>query len=456
MKQTAILSMMLLFFQSPAFGRPPGPDDFAFGTELIPPAGAAIGQVSLPETLYRHVTRSDLGDLRVFNAAGEMVPHMLRQPRPSEGESPDPAELSFFPVYENPKNPEGRLTLQITTDENGAILRTQPRQTGLASDRVSAYLIDATSLDTLPGQLVLDWRQTAESFVVNVSVSGSDDLTRWRSLVPQTTLARLRYGGHALGRHTLSLPPRPARYLRISWPEEAKDARLTKVRAVFSPRKIARQRRYQRIEAVVSPDQAHVYDFDAGGRFYADSVSLRLPERNSLVRGVLKSRKDAAAIWHVRHRGIFYHLTVDDANITSPAISVSPTSDRYWRLETGPDDGGMGEKPPVLELGWLPHELLFLARGKGPFMLAYGSARIGPSAQPVHALLQALDDSKNEALVKAARLGETLRLAGEAVLKPLPPPLPWKEWVLWAVLMTGAGLLGWMAWRLFRQMNPEG
>ena len=56
------------------------PDDFAFGLRVDMPGWAAIYKLALPEEIYRGALRFDLGDLRVFNAAGEEVAHALRQP----------------------------------------------------------------------------------------------------------------------------------------------------------------------------------------------------------------------------------------------------------------------------------------------------------------------------------------------------------------------------------------
>lgn len=51
----------------------PAPDDFAAGALLSTPGDAAIYRLSLPPAAYLSLTRDDLGDLRVFNAARSEV-----------------------------------------------------------------------------------------------------------------------------------------------------------------------------------------------------------------------------------------------------------------------------------------------------------------------------------------------------------------------------------------------
>ena len=54
------------------------PDVFAYGIPIKAGAQSALYEVEIPLAVYRGVTRSDLGDLRVFNGAGETVPHALK------------------------------------------------------------------------------------------------------------------------------------------------------------------------------------------------------------------------------------------------------------------------------------------------------------------------------------------------------------------------------------------
>ena len=59
------------------------PVDFAYGMAIEADAAQdALHEIEIPAAVYRAVTRADLGDVRVFNGQGEVVPHALR-PRAS-------------------------------------------------------------------------------------------------------------------------------------------------------------------------------------------------------------------------------------------------------------------------------------------------------------------------------------------------------------------------------------
>jgi len=197
------------------------------------------------------------------------------------------------------------------------------------------------------------------------------------------------------------------------------------------------------------------YEYKNEAQFPVDAVNLKLPERNSLMRARVLSRNDEQSTWRHRVRNLFYTLTVDGILIENNPVSVCCTADRYWRLEFG-SESGIGSGIPVLQLGWIPHELVFVARGEGPFTLAYGSAVVGTSKQPLDAMLGVFGKEKEKIFLKKARIEKEIVLGGEDCLIPPEPPLPWKQWILWAVLVVGVAVLGVMTWRLFKQMNVSG
>src|SRR5204863_5170162 len=103
--------------------------------------------------------------------------------------------------------------------------------------------------------------------------------------------------------------------------------------------------------------------------------------------------------------------------------------------------------------GWYPGIIVFAARGKGPFELAYGSARVNPSALSIETLVPGYDRVKRTtASFPLARTGAVNAVPESAALKE---PIDAKRWILWGSLVLAAAVLGWMAFSLSRQMrNP--
>ena len=57
------------------------PGDFAYGVPIRADGKEALYEVDVPGSLYRGVMRRDLGDVRVFNGQGELVPLALEPAR---------------------------------------------------------------------------------------------------------------------------------------------------------------------------------------------------------------------------------------------------------------------------------------------------------------------------------------------------------------------------------------
>src|SRR3970282_235209 len=89
---------VLMLLLARAAGAQSVPQDFARGIEIRTEGTATIFRVGLPRDVYATVTRADLADLRVFNAAGVPVPMTLRRadlPPPTSAES---VKVPLFPM----------------------------------------------------------------------------------------------------------------------------------------------------------------------------------------------------------------------------------------------------------------------------------------------------------------------------------------------------------------------
>ena len=101
------------------------------------PGVRALG-LELPRAVYRGAVRPDLGDLRVFNGAGEVVPHAFRPRASVETQKRAPVALPVFPVYgDDPKQLDG-LSLRVERNASGTIVQLDERSRAPASTTGSA------------------------------------------------------------------------------------------------------------------------------------------------------------------------------------------------------------------------------------------------------------------------------------------------------------------------------
>jgi hypothetical protein len=104
-----------------------------------------------------------------------------------------------------------------------------------------------------------------------------------------------------------------------------------------------------------------------------------------------------------------------------------------------------------MRAGWLPQQLVFAARGGSPFVLAYGSSTAMSNALPIRTLVPGYDTPAAPAIGVAKPQSTNVEALGGA--ERLTRPIDAKRWLLWSTLVLGVIVLGWMAWRLSRQMS---
>lgn len=432
-------------------------DDFAFGYTLNTVPGLPIYQAVLPEEVYRVSQKKDYGDLRVFNAQAEVVPYALVRPSPTH-EVPKRITLPIFPLHGGDPKSREALSVKVVRDQRGTIVNINDETPATNSQPVTAYVIDASQVVTPLTKLYVRWGET-NGFSAKVSLSRSDDLSHWSTVVNSTAIADLIHGSERLTRNVIEFKAVKAKYFQLSWPPEAQSSSIVAIEAELSPTQLEPASAWLRLEGqrVIGDEGRTLFTFDSNGRFPIDRLNLELSEHNSLLRTVIWSRPDEKSPWQQRFAGLFYRIQSGEPSgeFRNETARIARTMDRYWRVDITPNDSPSSHLPK-LELGWISDRVMFLARGSGPYTLAIGGYDINNSEQPVEHLLRMLDQKNNIIQPTVATVGERMVLGGEDRLKPGPHPIPWRKFILWSVLVGGVLLLAGMAVGLVRQMNKPG
>ena len=425
------------------------PQDFAFGMAIQADSNDALHEIEIPVAVYRGVTGGDLGDLRVFNAQGEVVPHAFR-PRVASTEHTGAAvRLPVFPLYGDVMRKIEDLNVRAEKRGDGTIIGIQSEAKGAAGrSQLRGYLLDASTLKSAIQALQFDWKAGSASFVGKVRVDGSDDLAAWTNLADNAALARLTFDGQQVERERVEIRPAKFKYLRISWPENQAPLDSLSVRAEPAAKVVASPRMWQNVSGSPLAGKAGEYGFDLGGYIPVDRLRVELPQVNTLVQMQIHTRAKPNDPWRLVLSAVAYRLRDQDTEVTSPEISVATNSERYWLLRVDQKGGGVGSGVPAIQIGWVPQKLVFAARGAGPFQLVYGSGGVKPAVFAIESLIPGYKTDA-EFKVRPAVLGEQVTLAGSAQLRA---PRDYRKLTLWGSLITAVALLGWMALRLSRQI----
>ena len=445
---------LLLFVTASVCAGEPVLEDFAFGIELNTDSSAPIYRLPVPQQVYQKIYRSDLGDIRIFNSNGQRIPYAIRVQKTRETTRSYWVNLPVFPLKGNPEHLRRMENIEIRVNDNGRIIEIQYQdETGQDDSIISSYIIDLSAVKQDIDELVFDISDDAGSYLKSVYIEKSEDLNNWSMLVSNASLSRLQYGSHTLEKNNINVPNQRTNYLRFTWRDNSENLQVKSVRALLTTtgREADQERQWSTITGVQPAQGGNKYEFDLGGSYPVDKVNILLPDQNTLIEAVLRSRNNPESTWNTHYTGLFYKMEMQDTLIEQQDIPIRTTTARYWQLDVKTDDG-IGSGLPQLKFAWVPNEIYFLARGSGPYILAYGNSQVLAPEKPINALMQVLSNEQQQSMIQPAGYGKTITYKGDAALVPLKE-IPWRQIILWLIMIAAVITIAVIAHRLYREMD---
>jgi hypothetical protein len=336
--------------------------------------------------------------------------------------------------------------LQISVESQGAAVRVQADHQSTVPPPITSYVVDARAL-TLPlSALQLNWPGSAPDFSGSLRVESSDDLAVWQLLKSGSPVVNLHADGAQLVQSRVEFPATKAKFWRLGWvgkPAPFELSSVTADTAVGSPQV---ERVNLTVPAISRDDKRREFSFDLGARLPVSQISIELPESNSVAKLQILSRAHPTDTWRQVTEGDFFRVQGGASERTNDPITIATDFDRFWLARLTPPDTAIGNAAPKLQVAWNARDLVFLARGSGPFVLAYGNGSAATASSDLSRLLKGVS-------VQRAELGTPRSAGGPARLQPAPRVVPWKMVILWSTLGVGIMLLGWMAYRLSREIS---
>ncbi len=433
--------LALLVVAMPSLAQAPG---FAFHAPIAPAGQAALQRFALPFEVYRDAKR-DFSDLRVLDKNGDPVAIAFAGEAELKPEQLPALALPIFPVTKMDAATVATTTgaeVTVRTQDGTLVEVRGAKVASPATTRAVAYLLDASKIDEPLRALAFDWEAKPGTQVVKVRVEGGDDLKSW-SLLGAGAVVRLENEGRELSQPRVEFSPRKVKYLRVTW--EATEFKLTGVRAEREPRTPALVRLIRTVTATAG-EKPGEWLYDLGASLPVEAVRLQPAQSNDVAVASILARNDPYHQWHLVTSAPFYRLQVEGVEKQSPPLELPRLAARYWMARLAPG----ASTPPVLEVTWRGVQMVFVARGEGPFTLVFGNPKATTVALRVDSIIPEYQRYA-ELKLPEAKVG---------AVAAAPPPTEWQKLTadvqprkvaLWAILVLGVAVLGFMAWRLSRQ-----
>lgn len=424
---------------------------FSYKAQLIGGSNS-LRQVTLPNEILEGMTRYDRGDLRVFSADGQAVPHQFS--RAVNEESSQEQGLVFYPFTKAQSADPASVRLYI--HQNGAEqkinLRTKAGKSKSSSHEFR-YIVE-NKISQEEGRkplcsLSFDWTQDKPSMILPFKVEASRDLESWSTLSRKETLSKLNYGESQLIKSRVDLPCTTANYLRLQWLKPEQKIQLNKISGSYQQ---AGSRKMQ-WESLAKPsvNEKGEWLFENPSVAPFERLALQAPNNGLLYKGELFARSSESAEWKRLQEIIQYRLKVGDTELSSDATHIYSGQYRYWKIVLEGEAQFSEAQLPEIKVSRQQQQLVYLAQGAEPFVLAFGNSEVGPvNNSGINQLIKTLQDvgtaPENVSLGKVTAITDKVEVSKE---------MPWKTIGLWVFLLLGTGLMGYMAHSLYRQMNKK-
>lgn len=452
----------------------PVASEFAWRGTVSPVDGSSLVRISLPVDALTRLQTHRAQDVRVFNAAGEVVPYAVLQAGDLERSAPVVQTRAYpvLPLYSSALpgaassvaphpgtleirwSAEGTTTsTTTTTTTTSAWVRPGAKPAPGDAQALPAALLDMRTESQPLAALELkgDWPRNA---LVHLGLASSSDLQTWIPVPVKGPVFRFD-GADAPANTALELQQAQSfqnRYLRLRW-AAADGVRLHSVTGrVARPREQAEPVLTDVGEGTVDGAFARVWNLPFATPVLA--LQVQALQDNTLVPLRISGRGDAAQPWRLLASTVVYRMDTVAGGRSNPPQPLPGSALRQLRLETS-NGSPLPAAGVRVSAALAPVQVAFLASGSGPFQVVAG--RAGTAAASVEAGTLA---SASATPLQTLPFTPVRQLRADLPGAPqlwaaslLPANLTVRSAALWAVLLLGVAVLAGVAYALLRQLN---
>lgn len=449
-----------------------GPDSFSTRLPIVTTAAMPYYRLSVPLQAYLASTHGDLRDLRIFDAAGQPVPHARLAVEGGTEQSVRRHGLQWFPLHASASRDARADALNVVVRQgaDGTLVEIDSRRGNAGKPRgegestpVRGYLLDAGKVADRQAvsALELDWENMGGDFQL-LDLETSDDLQHWRSLASGVQLARLDYNGARIENRRIDLHGFRDRYLRLIWREPASAPKLTLAELELS------SSRYRSAPLVWSAPMAGApgadlkpgeYRFRLARPLPLARLRIELAPGNQLLPLEVLAPGRERRHWRSIGGSVVYRIENKGRAWSNNEISLPGYPLQEFVLRIDPRLSPPAQAPR-LAFALRPEQIVFLAGGKAPYILAVGNQDARDVALDPATLVPGFGSPDSPEIAHATIDESALPRASEggvsSAAQSQAPERNWKKIALWSVLLLGVLGMAAMAWQLVRQMKGSG
>ncbi len=425
-------------------------------------------QAPLQKEIYYFSRASYLSDIKVQDAQGNNLPFRIMDSASRSQSIKREIPAVFFPVAPNTSEDRlrqlGSVRMQITAGNMQVDIESEQPEASVAAQNPDFYLIHLknyvqASDDLTIKQMILEWNYKESNPYQHWEVSASQDLHHWQKLT-DTNLAWLEKEGQSLIQNQISLnvDSKDYQYLQLRCVEFCQGLRVTAIKFVeeskeyFYPQDTEWAVAGQKSSSQKAIKLQHQDDWQSGSAwdFYRKdngaikNVTINLGDQIYGDKIRVLGRKKHHDSWKLVYEGIWFNTKVGDRWLSSNKLFSLHQDFKELRLEFATEL--RSDLTPELVFHLDSKYIQFIGNQTPPYRLVVES---NSNADAQVRIFNSLINNQSVNWVNHQW----------AFLNPVyeeeKAVISWKSILFWSFLLVAAGLLGWMAAKLVRQMNTH-
>ncbi|MES2315914.1 MAG: DUF3999 family protein [Pseudomonadota bacterium] len=444
---------------------PDSPASYSHAIPLTVSGKNAVVQLRLPPAAYLNSRSGSLDDLRIFDAAGNALPFALMQPSVQLQSNRHPLPVKVFPVgMKAGDTRDVRNDVDIKTSADGAVTSISTRH--VASNAASTDAVGALVLEIGDGRapidaLVFTLPAGVDNYQAQVELEVSENLQSWETVGYASLNWLANSNRDTLSNNRMEFAARAFRYARLSW-RQGKPLQFASI--VAETPALTEQAAAQ--DSITFKARQGKFDkdlaYDAAVALPVSRLGLQFAAQNVVLPALvghyveLPSTAGAATRWEFvpRMQATFFQILQDGKQRSSGDIAVDEVHSASWVIRPQAAVAGA----PELKLSWTPATLVFLGSPAPPYTLYVGRDKARPTRRALAQVAPGFSATELRSLEWA--VAGTVKLgSGQAVSASDAATASRAARIrlaaLWAALLLGVSVLGFMAWRLVAQMKKS-
>lgn len=434
------------------------PADYALNIPLKISVEGGLQRLSLPAAVFASSQSRNFSDVRIFNNQGQAVPLAMVIQASQQPQINKTLDFTTYPIMAesgvNVDNANSEIRIEESDGKRVVQVLNSSNHIN-EKQKIIGALIDARTLSGQVATIQFD-ADFASNATLPITLDASSDLKTWRNIAFEEPL--YRFSNAATDNQNMPKQTRivlnsihlDKEYIRVTWPANQV---FTSHHVKITTLAVAPIKKISITLDMPSTIEPHTLSWNIPFFSTIAALDFKLNTPNNLMSIQVQARMQRGEPWQNLSSAVAYRVNKAGKETFNPELTLNNTNMHELRVLSDSTaiafDSQNPENLPQISLLFNPVNMLFVASGQGPFILAVGKKEAANVLLPVSSLIPnyKMDDELNVSEATVDGKVDMPKLDRESVASSK------RAMILWIVLLLGVLALLGVAWSVTKQLR---